>query len=77
MTPPALELTLPEELLLRALDPQRGKPQCSGRSLSYGRRARCCGNWSSRATVHRNVRQDRANRNGRSRHSGGGGSGDG
>ncbi|MFC9752806.1 GPP34 family phosphoprotein [Streptomyces sp. NPDC056921] len=36
MTPPALELTLPEELLLLALDPRRGKPQCSGRSLSYG-----------------------------------------
>ncbi|MET8745027.1 GPP34 family phosphoprotein [Streptomyces sp. NPDC004728] len=36
MTPPALELTLPEELLLLALDPQRGKPRCSGRSLSYG-----------------------------------------
>ncbi|MGW9117411.1 GOLPH3/VPS74 family protein [Streptomyces sp. NPDC055663] len=36
MTPPAPELTLPEELLLLALDPLRGKPRCSGRSLSYG-----------------------------------------
>ncbi|MFD7531476.1 GPP34 family phosphoprotein [Streptomyces sp. NPDC059849] len=36
MTRPALELTLPEELLLLALDPLRGKPQCSGRSLEYG-----------------------------------------
>ncbi|MEV5201631.1 GPP34 family phosphoprotein [Streptomyces sp. NPDC053720] len=35
MTPPALELTLPEELLLLALDPLRGKPYCTGRSLSY------------------------------------------
>ncbi|MCX4846042.1 GPP34 family phosphoprotein [Streptomyces sp. NBC_00893] len=35
MTPPAPELTLPEELLLLALDPLRGKPQCSGRFLSY------------------------------------------
>lgn len=36
MTRPALELTLPEELLLLALDPLRGKPQCSGRYLAYG-----------------------------------------
>ncbi|GAA2407569.1 hypothetical protein GCM10010433_02760 [Streptomyces pulveraceus] len=36
MTPPAPELTLPEELLLLALDPRRGKPYCSGRSLEYG-----------------------------------------
>ncbi|RPK75383.1 GPP34 family phosphoprotein [Streptomyces sp. ADI95-17] len=36
MTPPALELTLPEELLLLALDPLRGKPYCAGRSLEYG-----------------------------------------
>ncbi|MGW1404655.1 GOLPH3/VPS74 family protein [Streptomyces sp. NPDC002403] len=36
MTPPAPELTLPEELLLLALDPRRGKPDCSGRFLEYG-----------------------------------------
>ncbi|MCX4730241.1 GPP34 family phosphoprotein [Streptomyces sp. NBC_01363] len=35
MMPPAPELTLPEELLLLALDPLRGKPYCSGRSLEY------------------------------------------
>lgn len=33
MTPPAPELTLPEELLLLALDPLRGKPYCSGATL--------------------------------------------
>ncbi|MEL5960436.1 GPP34 family phosphoprotein [Streptomyces sp. CLV115] len=36
MTPPAPELTLPEELLLLALDPLRGKPHCAGRYLEYG-----------------------------------------
>ncbi|MFJ7194405.1 MULTISPECIES: GPP34 family phosphoprotein [unclassified Streptomyces] len=36
MIPPAPELTLPEELLLLALDPRRGSPYCSGRSLEYG-----------------------------------------
>jgi hypothetical protein len=34
MTPPAL--TLPEELLLLALDPRRGKPYCRNRFLEYG-----------------------------------------
>ncbi|MGW2177200.1 GOLPH3/VPS74 family protein [Streptomyces sp. NPDC001732] len=36
MTPPAPELTLPEELLLLALDPLRGKPLCRDRFLGYG-----------------------------------------
>jgi hypothetical protein len=36
MTPPAPELTLPEELLLLALDPLRGKPLCRDRFLEYG-----------------------------------------
>ncbi|MFF1645429.1 GPP34 family phosphoprotein [Streptomyces sp. NPDC058240] len=35
MMPPAPELTLPEELLLLALDPQRGKPYCPNRFLEY------------------------------------------
>ncbi|MFE7463989.1 GPP34 family phosphoprotein [Streptomyces sp. NPDC057499] len=36
MTQPAPELTLPEELLLLALDPLRGKPLCRARFLEYG-----------------------------------------
>ncbi|MFE4332244.1 GPP34 family phosphoprotein [Streptomyces sp. NPDC056831] len=36
MNPLAPELTLPEELLLLALDPQRGKPYCRNRFLEYG-----------------------------------------
>jgi hypothetical protein len=36
MNPAAPELTLPEELLLLALDPQRGKPYCRNRFLEYG-----------------------------------------
>ncbi|MFF2410271.1 GPP34 family phosphoprotein [Streptomyces sp. NPDC058092] len=36
MNPVAPELTLPEELLLLALDPQRGKPDCRNRFLEYG-----------------------------------------
>ncbi|GAA1357143.1 GOLPH3/VPS74 family protein [Streptomyces beijiangensis] len=33
---PAPDLTLPEELLLLALDPVRGKPRCRNRFLEYG-----------------------------------------
>ncbi|WP_329118784.1 GOLPH3/VPS74 family protein [Streptomyces sp. NBC_01465] len=33
---PAPDLTLPEELLLLALDPVRGKPACRNRFLEYG-----------------------------------------
>ncbi|MFB6506848.1 MULTISPECIES: GPP34 family phosphoprotein [unclassified Streptomyces] len=36
MTSPAPELTLPEELLLLALDPLRGKSLCRDRFLEYG-----------------------------------------
>ncbi|MFD7948863.1 GPP34 family phosphoprotein, partial [Streptomyces sp. NPDC059744] len=36
MTPAHPGLTLPEELLLLALDPQRGKPYCRNRFLEYG-----------------------------------------
>ncbi|MFJ6011074.1 GPP34 family phosphoprotein [Streptomyces sp. NPDC092952] len=36
MTQPAPELTLPEELLLLALHPLRGRPLCRARSLEYG-----------------------------------------
>ncbi|MFJ2708202.1 GPP34 family phosphoprotein [Streptomyces sp. NPDC087428] len=35
MIPPPPEPTLPEELLLLALDPQRGKPYCRNRFLEY------------------------------------------
>ncbi|MFJ9678106.1 GPP34 family phosphoprotein [Streptomyces sp. NPDC101194] len=36
MNPAAPEHTLPEELLLLALDPRRGKPYCRNRFLEYG-----------------------------------------
>ncbi|MFI8001845.1 GPP34 family phosphoprotein [Streptomyces sp. NPDC086010] len=36
MNDEAAALTLPEELLLLALDPVRGKPYCRGRHLEYG-----------------------------------------
>ncbi|MFF8913550.1 GPP34 family phosphoprotein [Streptomyces sp. NPDC015032] len=36
MSPTPPEPTLPEELLLLALDPQRGKPYCRNRFLEYG-----------------------------------------
>ncbi|MFS0696448.1 GOLPH3/VPS74 family protein [Streptomyces nitrosporeus] len=36
MNGPAPSLTLPEELLLLALDPVRGKPRCRNRNLEYG-----------------------------------------
>ncbi|MEU9618560.1 GPP34 family phosphoprotein [Streptomyces sp. NPDC048155] len=36
MNPAPPEPTLPEELLLLALDPQRGKPYCRNRFLEYG-----------------------------------------
>lgn len=35
MIPPPPEPTLPEELLLLALDPQRGRPYCRNRFLEY------------------------------------------
>ncbi|MBO0917102.1 GOLPH3/VPS74 family protein [Streptomyces laculatispora] len=35
MTPPPPGPTLPEELLLLALDPRRGRPYCGNRSLEY------------------------------------------
>ncbi|MEW2067619.1 GPP34 family phosphoprotein [Streptomyces sp. NPDC007346] len=35
-SPAAPVLTLPEELLLLALDPKRGKPSCEADSLAYG-----------------------------------------
>ncbi|ARF74509.1 GOLPH3/VPS74 family protein [Streptomyces sp. NPDC012600] len=36
MTSPSPALTLPEELILLALDPERGKPVCPARDLAYG-----------------------------------------
>ncbi|MFH9686182.1 GPP34 family phosphoprotein [Streptomyces sp. NPDC017413] len=36
MTHDAPALTLPEELILLALDPDRGKPTCGARDLAYG-----------------------------------------
>ncbi|MGQ4715033.1 GOLPH3/VPS74 family protein [Streptomyces anulatus] len=36
MTQDAPALTLPEELILLALDPDRGKPTCNARALGYG-----------------------------------------
>ncbi|MEU4179371.1 GPP34 family phosphoprotein [Streptomyces sp. NPDC026589] len=36
MTHDAPALTLPEELILLALDPDRGKPTCGARELAYG-----------------------------------------
>lgn len=36
MTHDAPALTLPEELILLALDPERGKPTCRARDLAYG-----------------------------------------
>ncbi|MFG3406227.1 GPP34 family phosphoprotein [Streptomyces sp. NPDC048142] len=36
MTHEAPALTLPEELILLALDPDRGKPTCAARNLAYG-----------------------------------------
>ncbi|MFD8962965.1 GPP34 family phosphoprotein, partial [Streptomyces anulatus] len=36
MTQDAPALTLPEELILLALDPDRGKPTCNARDLGYG-----------------------------------------
>ncbi|MFD5937544.1 GOLPH3/VPS74 family protein [Streptomyces griseus] len=36
MTPDAPALTLPEELILLALDPDRGRPVCGARDLAYG-----------------------------------------
>ncbi|MFC9480223.1 GOLPH3/VPS74 family protein [Streptomyces griseus] len=36
MTHDASALTLPEELILLALDPDRGKPTCRARDLAYG-----------------------------------------
>ncbi|WP_411079969.1 GOLPH3/VPS74 family protein [Streptomyces sp. cmx-18-6] len=36
MTSPSHALTLPEELILLALDPDRGKPVCNARDLAYG-----------------------------------------